>query len=101
MQHGNVFQTCALGHKQTGALYLLPLMKLCDIMGAHWRPLPANPLGRITSSMGATFPIFYGICMKEHTCEAKLPHINGKVVRNREISGGQRPFTFMKQWYAT
>ena len=31
----------------------------------------------------ATFPIFYGICMEEHTCEARLPHVNGNVVRNR------------------
>ena len=27
------------------------------------------------------FPIFYGICMVEHTCDARLPHINGNVVR--------------------
>ena len=40
------------------------------------RDLP--PLLRITSSILATFPIFYGICMEEHTCKAKLPHINGK-----------------------
>ena len=30
-----------------------------------------------------------GICMEEHTCEAKLPHINGNVVRKEEISGGK------------
>ena len=29
----------------------------------------------------ATFPICHGICMEEHTCEARLPHINGNVVR--------------------
>ena len=26
-----------------------------------------------------------GMCMEEHTCEAKLPHINGKVVKKEEI----------------
>ena len=26
----------------------------------------------------ATFPIFYGTCMEENTCEAKLSHINEK-----------------------
>ena len=25
--------------------------------------------------------IFYGIFMEEYTCEARLPHINGNVVR--------------------
>ena len=28
-----------------------------------------------------TFLTFYGICMEEHTWEARLPHINGNVVR--------------------
>ena len=30
-----------------------------------------------------------GICMEEHTCEARLPHINGNVVRKREMSGAK------------
>ena len=28
-----------------------------------------------------------GICMEEHTCAARLPHINRNVVRKQEISG--------------
>ena len=28
-----------------------------------------------------------GICMEEHTCEAKLPYINGNVVRKQEVPG--------------
>ena len=36
---------------------------------------PCTPLLRITSSVWATFQIFYGICMEENTCEAKLPDI--------------------------
>ena len=42
-----------------------------------------SPLIRILSS---TFPIFYGICMEAHTCEANLPHINGNVVRKFGMS---------------
>ena len=38
----------------------------------------------------ATSPIFNGICMEEHTCEAKLTHINGNVVRKEDISGDKR-----------
>ena len=45
-----------------------------------WRPSTCATVFRIPSSIWATFPIFYGICMQEHTCEAKLPHIKGNVV---------------------
>ena len=31
------------------------------------------------------FPIFYSSCMEEHTCGARLPHINGNVARDRNI----------------
>ena len=34
-----------------------------------------------------TCPIFYGVCMREHTCEAGLPHITGNVVSKLQISG--------------
>ena len=37
-------------------------------------------MDRVRRTIWATFPIFYGICMQEHTYEAKLPHINGNVV---------------------
>ena len=40
--------------------------------------LPANPLIRIASSVSATFPMFYGICTEEHTCEAILPQYKRK-----------------------
>ena len=39
---------------------------------------------------GATFSIFYGICMDEHTCEAKLPHINVNVRRKKKYRGAIR-----------
>ena len=42
---------------------------------------------RVTSSIWATFPIFYGIYMEERTCEAKRPHINRKVVRKQGMLG--------------
>ena len=48
------------------------------------RAQTCSPLSRITLSMWATFPIFYGICMEEHTCEARLPHTSGNVVRKRK-----------------
>ena len=32
----------------------------------------------------------YGICMEEHTCEARLPHVNGNVARNRKYLGAKR-----------
>ena len=40
----------------------------------------------ITSSIRPTFSTFDGICMEEHTYEARLTHINGNVVRNSEMS---------------
>ena len=43
-----------------------------------------SPLFRTTSSMRATFPIFYGSGMEENTREAGLPHINGNPVRQIE-----------------
>ena len=56
----------------------LPTVK---VVGAHIADMACT-----ASSVWATFSTFYGICMEEHTCEARLPHINGKVVRKGEIS---------------
>ena len=51
-----------------------------------------SPLLRISSSVLATFTIFYGIFMEEYTCEARLPHINVHGVRNKKYRG-------TKAWY--
>ena len=34
----------------------------------------------------ATFLIFYGMCMEEHTWEARQPHINGNVAQGCDLS---------------
>ena len=40
-----------------------------------------SPLLGTTSSVRASFPIFYGICMGEHTCQTRPSLINENVVR--------------------
>ena len=47
---------------------------------------------RTTSSVSTTFPIFYAICIGEHTCDLKLPHINSKSVKGGN-SGCERSRT--------
>ena len=43
----------------------------------------------MTQPIWATFPIFYGICVEGHTCEAELPHINEKTTSYKRKCGNR------------
>ena len=45
-----------------------------------------SPSFRMTSAIWATFTMFYGIRMEEHTRRARMPHVNGNMVGKQKKS---------------
>ena len=57
----------------------------------HTRVVCLLPIVHTTPPAWATFSMFYGTCMEEQTCEAKLPHMNGNEEYNGESRGTKLP----------
>ena len=57
-----------------------PMHRKKEVHTAKYRWAKAAYVAR-SSQFYQHFQYFYGICMEEHTIEARIPHINGTVVR--------------------